>query len=820
MHSRDPAGLHRPAGGRPHLVGRLRGPRAGVCSCRRSACSARDGRARPHARPSSARSAGCRWTAPRRARCSTATGCGSSAASCRVVVHEPRPDRATRAHADRAAAQLAAGRRRRLRRRDRRRTPPGRRRSQLDDDGWQRAGEHLREIAELAAARRARARAAPARRHARRDRRPTSSARSRTPTCRWCFDTGHLLIGGVDPVDFVRPTTRERIGHVHLKDVDAALAGARARGRAVARAGHAGRPVPAAGQTGTRGSTRSSGLLDRPGTSAGSCSSRTLAITGSEPPVGERSGARCRARASSSCPPWLRRRERCSTDEARRQRRSPGLALVVAVVAAGCERDDDERQHGLLRRAATTSRSRRAADLTFAMVTHSDEGSFWSVVKKGAEQAAKDEGVKLIWSPSNNDPQKEAQLIDAAVSQKVDGLAVSVPNADAIKGSLAQGARRAGIPIITLNSGARRTPRSSARSPTSARPRRSPARPPAPSSRPPASRRCSASSTSRATSASQQRCDGVKKGFGGDVTNLQVKGTEDIATTQTEIKSKLQADKSFDGVIDAQPGHRARRPRPRSRARARSAKLATFDLSPAIIKDIEAGTVLFAVDQQQYLQGYLPIVFLKLFKQNANTVGGGQPVLTGPGFVDKSNAATVEKLARARARGDGLRAGPPRDVSPPAAAVPPPAPLGRRAAGRDQPDGAPPAAPRDRRAAGRRRRGDLLLDPELAVPQARRDRELDRRRLDDRHPGGRRRAADDRRRVRPVGRRHDRLGGPDDGHPRHRGRHEHLAGDRAHADRRDGDRVHQRLHGHARPSCRASSSRWRRSSSCRASTSA
>ena len=94
----------------------------------------------------------------------------------------------------------------------------------------------------------------------------------------------------------------------------------------------------------------------------------------------------------------------------------------------------------------------QGSNLTFAMVTHSDEGSFWSVVKKGAQQAANDEGVKLIWSPSNNDPQKEAQLIDAAVSQKVDGLAVSVPNADAIKGSL-QKARDAGIPIITLNSG-------------------------------------------------------------------------------------------------------------------------------------------------------------------------------------------------------------------------------------------------------------------------------------------------------------------------------------------------------------------------------
>ncbi|HWI31468.1 MAG TPA: sugar ABC transporter substrate-binding protein, partial [Microbacterium sp.] len=81
-----------------------------------------------------------------------------------------------------------------------------------------------------------------------------------------------------------------------------------------------------------------------------------------------------------------------------------------------------------------------------------------------------------------------------------------------------------------------------------------------------------------------------------------------------------------------------------------SAKLATFDLSADVLKDIAAGNILFAVDQQPYLQGYLPIVFLKLFKTNSNSVGGGQPVLTGPSFVDKSNAATVEKLAAAGTR--------------------------------------------------------------------------------------------------------------------------------------------------------------------------
>src|ERR1051325_745188 len=132
------------------------------------------------------------------------------------------------------------------------------------------------------------------------------------------------------------------------------------------------------------------------------------------------------------------------------------VAFALAIFAVGCGGSDNDNTSTSASPASTTGDNvnlTQGSGQTYAMVTHSDEGSFWSVVKKGAEAAAKAEGVKLIWSPSNNDPQKEAQLIDAAVSQKVDGLAVSVPNADAIKDSLAK-AKDAGIPIITLNSGA------------------------------------------------------------------------------------------------------------------------------------------------------------------------------------------------------------------------------------------------------------------------------------------------------------------------------------------------------------------------------
>jgi simple sugar transport system substrate-binding protein len=323
--------------------------------------------------------------------------------------------------------------------------------------------------------------------------------------------------------------------------------------------------------------------------------------------------------------------------------------VVAALVAAGCgnsNKDENGNTTGGSAASGTVNQT-QGSGMTIAMVTHSDEGSFWSVVKKGAEAASKAQGVKLVWSPSNNDPQKQAQLIDAAVSQKVDGLAVSVPNASAIKDSLAK-ATAAGIPIITLNSGVddykalgaiTHVGQSEGIAGQAAGAKLKEA----------GVKKVLCVIHEQNNIGLQQRCDGVKKGFGGEVTNLQVKGTEDIATTQTEVKSKLQADKSFDGVIALNPDI-ATAVKTAIKGASSNAKLATFDLSPSLLKDIGAGSVLFAVDQQQYLQGYLPIVFLKLFKDNANTVGGGQPVLTGPGFVEKSNAATVEKLAGAGTR--------------------------------------------------------------------------------------------------------------------------------------------------------------------------
>lgn len=318
------------------------------------------------------------------------------------------------------------------------------------------------------------------------------------------------------------------------------------------------------------------------------------------------------------------------------------LAAAVAAIVAGCGGSGGDDGKSKDKVSLTQGK-----DLTFAMVTHGDAGSFWSVVKKGAEQAGKDMGIKVDYEESVNDPQKQAQMIDAAVTQKVDGIAVSAPNPDAIKGSLAK-AKAAGIPIITINAGSDIDKEVGAIGHVG-------------QEEDIAGRAVGARIKSegghkvlcviheQGNVSLTQRCKGVADGLGGTVDTLQVKGTADISTSLTEMKSKLQSDKSYDWVVTLN-GEIAMAAVDAIKGAGSQAKLGTFDLSGPVVKAVQSGTIQFAIDQQQYLQGYLPIVFLYLYKINDNQVGGGMPVLTGPSFVDKSNAVRVAKLAEGGTR--------------------------------------------------------------------------------------------------------------------------------------------------------------------------
>jgi simple sugar transport system substrate-binding protein len=314
------------------------------------------------------------------------------------------------------------------------------------------------------------------------------------------------------------------------------------------------------------------------------------------------------------------------------------LVLGLAVFVAACGDDDDD---GSANNKDDVSLS-QGRDLTIAVITHGEGDTFWAVAKKGAEQGGKDMGVEVKYSESANDPQKHAQLIDSAVTEKVDGIATSVPNADALADPLKKAAD-AGIPIVTLNSGQNDSAALGAI--THVGQDESVAGEAA-------GKRLAESASGKllcvvheqGNTGLEERCAGAKKGFGGEVENVQVKGVADISTSVTELQSKLESDDAVTAILTLNPDI-AVAARDAVQGASSDAKLATFDLSGDVVKAVKAGEIEFAVDQQQYLQGYLPVVFLTLFNTNANTVGGGLPVLTGPGFVDKSNADTVEQLA-------------------------------------------------------------------------------------------------------------------------------------------------------------------------------
>jgi simple sugar transport system substrate-binding protein len=294
------------------------------------------------------------------------------------------------------------------------------------------------------------------------------------------------------------------------------------------------------------------------------------------------------------------------------------------------------------RAAARTSAAAEAA-YSFAMITHGAGDAFWAVVKKGALKAAKDLGVKVNYSESFNNPQKQAQLIGTAVARKPGGIVVSAPNPSALKDALRR-ARNAGIPIITINSGVQAFKSLGAmthvgQTETIA------GKGAGAKLKAAGGKKLLVIIHEQGNIGLEQRYSGAKSGFGGKTSRLQVKGVTDIATTTTQIKTKLRADRSIDAILALNPqvGVAAK---DAAAGASSKAKIATFDLSSDVIKAIQRGQMLFAVDQQQFEQGYLPIVFLYLYKYNLNTVGGGQPVLTGPGYVEKSNAARVAAYAR------------------------------------------------------------------------------------------------------------------------------------------------------------------------------
>ena len=283
----------------------------------------------------------------------------------------------------------------------------------------------------------------------------------------------------------------------------------------------------------------------------------------------------------------------------------------------------------------------QGGDLTFHMITHSDDGPFWSVVKNGFDAACAAHGVNCVWMPGNNDPGQMVIDIETAIGEGSAGIAASLPSPDQLISPL-QDAVAAGIPVYTLNSGLNDYQTIGATTHIG-------------QSEDVAGQgagnrfndlgatKVLCGRQEQSNVGLEERCGGLAETFGGDVVDEFVGLDADQTEQINGIKAILEADESIDGFLGVGPviavnGLTA------ANDLGRDLVIGGFDVTPDIIDAIEGGDIAFTVDQQQYLQGYLPVVLMYLQATNQNTAGGGQPILTGPGFITPENAAEVKAL--------------------------------------------------------------------------------------------------------------------------------------------------------------------------------
>jgi len=296
--------------------------------------------------------------------------------------------------------------------------------------------------------------------------------------------------------------------------------------------------------------------------------------------------------------------------------------------------------------AAAPSNTDRS-DIRIVVVSHGQASDpFWSVVKNGVDQAAKDMGVTVEYqAPQTFDMVAMSQLIDAAVASKPDGLVVSIPDPDALGDSI-KAAVAAGIPVISMNSGSDvakefgilthvgQTEYEAGYG---------------------GGERMASAGVTKAICVNQEvgnvaldlRCQGFADALekAGAESKVLAVDLADPTDSKQRISAALTADPDVNGILTLGPTGAA----PALAALEENdmlskVKLATFDLSPEVLEAVRDGKMLFAIDQQQYLQGYLPIVLLTLYNTNLNTIAN-DVLMTGPGFVTKDNAAKVIDLS-------------------------------------------------------------------------------------------------------------------------------------------------------------------------------
>lgn len=308
----------------------------------------------------------------------------------------------------------------------------------------------------------------------------------------------------------------------------------------------------------------------------------------------------------------------------------PALALAVAGCSAGGGREVVDAGTGTGGAVADTPQ------ITIAMITHAAAGdTFWDIVRRGAESAAAKDNVNLVYS-GDGDGGRQAQLVQQAIDQNVDGIAVTFAKADAMQ-DVVQRAIAAGIPVVGFNGGQEEALAAGVLTYVGQDDKAAGVE---------AGRKLAADGYTHPICMIMEqghvgleaRCAGIQEQVPGTEI-LYVQGT-DMTQVASTLTAKLQSTPDADVVMGLGAPFTLAAVNVVAELGS-DISVGSFDMNADLAQAILDGTVIFTVDQQPFLQGYLSVDALWLNNNGGFAVGGGGAVATGPTIVTQENAADV-----------------------------------------------------------------------------------------------------------------------------------------------------------------------------------
>jgi simple sugar transport system substrate-binding protein len=314
------------------------------------------------------------------------------------------------------------------------------------------------------------------------------------------------------------------------------------------------------------------------------------------------------------------------------------LAVAACLALAACSSQGVSGQ--------TPARSAQSGPrITVDMVTHGQAADpFWALVKKGAQTAAEDFNVNLVYSsPTTTNLQEQASLITKAAGGHPKGLVVTIPDAAVLSGPIKQ-AVSAGVPVIVMNVGVSVYQNVGALTFVGQDELAAGQE---------AGREMAGHGVHKAlcviheeqNTALADRCSGFAKALaarGGSVTVLHVNGAQ-LNSAANAIQAALKKDPAINGVLTTGIiGFNAAGGALQSLGKFGTITLGTFDISNQDLNAVINGQALFVIDQQPFLEGYMAVQVSALEARYGQHPFG--PVFTGPSLVTKANAAQVQQL--------------------------------------------------------------------------------------------------------------------------------------------------------------------------------